>query len=183
VEAALRAQAGVLDAAVVLHRQMDGEPRLAAYVVPDGATPRRGEIERRLGERLPCFMVPDQVVLLDALPLTANGKLDRRALPAPERRRSEEWPAPTPPRTSTERALCAVWEDALGMRGIGVHDNFFELGGHSLLATRVLTEMQSRFGRRLSMRLLYDLPTVAELAGAIEGDLRPQVTDVADGRR
>jgi acyl carrier protein len=139
--------------------------RLAGRLVPD--------LKRRLEERLPAAMVPADFVLLKELPLTANGKLDRRRLPGRERRRPDLGSAATAPRTSTEARLLEIWNDVLGLEGVGVEDNFFELGGHSLLATQVVSRIRHDLGSEIALRRLFENPTISELAAAIdEGELR-----------
>jgi acyl carrier protein len=116
-------------------------------------------------------MVPGAFVLLDELPLNANGKVDRRALPAPEWGAEAEYVAP---RTEMEELLCEIWIEVLAAKGetrsgrVGIHDNFFDLGGHSLLATQVLTRIREVLGIQVPLRALFETPTVAELATVVE---------------
>ncbi|HYH82412.1 MAG TPA: amino acid adenylation domain-containing protein [Longimicrobium sp.] len=167
VEATLRAQPGVADAAVVMH---DG--RLAAYVVAAGEPPSAAALRDALALRLPDYMVPAGFVFLDALPQTRNGKLDRAALPAPGWEDAVSLHAA--PRTPTEEILAGIWAELLDWvegdrgRGIGVHDSFFALGGHSLLATQVVARVQQVFGVEVPLRILFEAPTVAELAARVD---------------
>ena len=174
IEAQLSRHARV-KACVVIAREFEAVgTALIAYVVPmpvDGepaqAGPTQDELVSQwkawLGEQLPAYMVPALFVTLDLLPLTPNGKIDRRALPAPGRdalQRAEH----VAPRDDSERALCELWAELLGLERVGVHDNFFDLGGHSLLATRMVSQLRQRLGRELPLRALFEQPTVAELA-------------------
>jgi acyl carrier protein len=120
-----------------------------------------------LKAKLPEYMVPSALVELEAMPLTPNGKLDRRALPTPEADRSALEEAFVAPRTPVEEALVGIWEEVLGLERIGVHDDFFELGGHSLLAVQVLTRLNRHFGVELPLRTLFEEPTISGLALAV----------------
>jgi len=165
VEAALLAHPQVAQAAVVA--QGDGEGAvLAAYVVPAGPAPDTGELRARLRQTLPDHAVPAVITMLDRLPLTANGKLDRRALAAREHAApAERFVAP---RTPVEEVLAGIWARLLRLPRVGATDDFFELGGHSLLATRVATRVREVLGVELPVRTLFEGPTVAEVAGAVE---------------
>ena len=139
VEAALREQPGVAEAAVVLREDLPEQKRLVAYVTAAGGAAGFDpeQLQAGLRNRLPEYMVPNLVVLLDSMPLTVNGKLDREALPAPEHTAlatQQEYAGPT---NSVEATLCAIWAEVLQRHPISVQDNFFELGGHSLLATPI----------------------------------------------
>jgi amino acid adenylation domain-containing protein len=167
IEACLSRHAAVGHCAVVARTGPAGDRRLVAYVVP--APNRRGdadELRAWVGQSLPDYMTPSAFVFLDALPLSPNGKLDRRALPEP---RTPETPASkfVAPRTATESALAAIWVDVLGVPQVGVHDGFFELGGHSLLATKVLARLRQALDVELPLRAFFERPTVEGLAVAI----------------
>jgi len=136
-------------------------------------------LRRDLGEKLPEYMVPSSIVLLDALPLTPNGKVDRRALPTPERSLRGSKEAHVAPRTERERKLVDIWQEVLGVEPIGVDDDFFELGGHSLLATQVVSRAQPLLDRELPLRLLFEAPTVALLAAALEDGAAPAAVGAA----
>jgi len=152
----------------VVREDRPGEPRLVAYVVsPAGAEPSAAELRRFLEERFPDHMVPSAFQRLEAFPHTATGKVDRRSLPAPDpARRDVEGPLAAP-RTPLEKALAAIWADVLHLERVGIYDNFFELGGHSLLATQVVARARQSLSVELPLHLLFERPTVAELAVAI----------------
>ncbi|HEX7243296.1 MAG TPA: amino acid adenylation domain-containing protein, partial [Longimicrobiaceae bacterium] len=162
IEATLSAHAEVREARVIVREDEPGEHRLVAYVVGEVST---HELSGHLRERLPEYMVPAAIVLLGALPLTPNGKLDHKALPAPEHSSMEVRVAP---RTPVEEALAGIWAEVLRLEAVGVHDGFFALGGHSLLATRVVSRVREVFRVELPLRVLFEGPTVAELAGRVE---------------
>ncbi|HYR08783.1 MAG TPA: phosphopantetheine-binding protein, partial [Longimicrobium sp.] len=124
-------------------------------------------IRAYLQAQLPAYMLPSAVVVLDALPLTPNGKVDRRALPAPAIRRDADAP-PAEPRTEVERALAAVWTEVLRIERVYLNDNFFDLGGHSLLATQVVTRVREALGVELPLARVFEAPTLAQLAEAVE---------------
>nr|UXE44650.1 linear gramicidin synthase subunit D [uncultured bacterium] len=168
IESALRAIAGVRDAAVVALEDRPGELRLVAYVVPG---PQRrvpvDELRGALRTRLPAYMIPAAFVTLDALPLTTAGKVDRRALPAPDAA-AAPGRRHVPPSTPTEATLAEIWSSVLGVEAVGAHDDFFALGGHSLLATRVIARVRDAFGIDLPLRALFEVSTVAEIARRID---------------
>jgi amino acid adenylation domain-containing protein len=170
VEAVLRAAPGVREAAVVVREDTAGDRRLVAYVAGEVET---DELREHLRGRLPEHMLPGAIVLLDALPLTANGKLDRRALPAPDLASAEE--RYVAPRTPVEEVLAGIWAETLRLERVGAEDNFFDLGGHSLLATRVVSRVRELFGVELPLRALFEGPTVAELARAVEDERRREL--------
>ncbi len=145
-----------------------GDVRLVAYVVPRGnGSPDAGALRSLLEAKLPPYMVPAAFVFLDELPLSTSGKVDRRALPAPELRAAVSQQR-VPPRTELELTLAAVWCDILGCEDIGIHDDFFDLGGHSLLATQVFSRLREELAVELPVRSLFEAPTVAGLAQRIE---------------
>ncbi|HEX5872539.1 MAG TPA: amino acid adenylation domain-containing protein, partial [Longimicrobium sp.] len=159
VEAALRGAGGVRECAVVVREDAPGEKRLVAYVV--GAADAEA-LRARLRGTLPEHMVPAALVALDALPLTPSGKLDRRALPAPEPASAEA--GYVAPRTPVEAALAAIWGEVLRRERVGVNDDFFALGGHSLLAARVASRIRESLDADLGVVALFDHPTVGGLA-------------------
>ncbi|MGB8509421.1 MAG: amino acid adenylation domain-containing protein, partial [Pyrinomonadaceae bacterium] len=176
VEAALREQEWVRDAVVVaVEDEGGGGKRLVAYVVVEaamtataGESKRVGaqEIRRHVGERLPEYMVPSVVVMLDEMPLKENGKVDRGRLPAPEREWAREGERYAEPRTHTEELLAEVWAKALGLERVGVEDNYFELGGDSIISIRVVTKARAS-GLEFRLPDLFSYPTVRELAGVV----------------
>jgi acyl carrier protein len=121
-----------------------------------------------LQEKLPDYMIPSAFVFLDALPLTANRKVDRRALPAPDLERSRLETKFVAPRTQVEKALSKIWGEVLGLERVGVHDNFFELGGHSLLATQVMSRARDNFKMELPLLRFFETPTIVGLTELIE---------------
>ncbi len=186
VESTLAQHPRVRDAAVVARPGPGGDKRLVAYVVPDGALAPR-DLRELLRGKLPEYMVPSVFVLLERLPLTPNGKVDRTRLPDPEESRE---PAETvsPPRNDEERHLVAIWEEVLGVAGIGTRDNFFDLGGHSLLALRMFVRLEQSLRIRLPIATLFEAPTIEELAAVIRqggrtGQWRSLVAIQPDGRR
>ncbi|MBV9788328.1 MAG: amino acid adenylation domain-containing protein, partial [Chloroflexi bacterium] len=190
IEAALRQHPGVREAVVAVHSDSKSEKRLVAYVVGEqknkeqnesqagagealgsrlpGGHPVLGsaELRQHLGARLPEHMVPAAIMVLDALPLTPSGKLDRRALPAPDAfaESGQEFVAP---RTPTEELIASVWAAVLGRERVGITDNFFTLGGHSLLATQAITRLRQVLSLDLPLRLLFEAPTIAAFAAQL----------------
>ncbi len=168
IEARLLEHPDVGQAVVVAREDAAGDKRLAAYVVGHkGAAIDAGELRGHLKRSLPEHMVPATFVLLDALPLTSNGKIDRRRLPAPENGAvvGVEYVAP---QTPGEQVLAAIWCEVLKLEWVGINDNFFELGGHSLLATRLMARIRDAFRIELPLRTLFDAPCVGELTALIE---------------
>ncbi|WP_405527574.1 amino acid adenylation domain-containing protein [Streptomyces avidinii] len=168
IEAELARCPQVGHAAVVVREDTPGEQRLVAYVVPsEGQVAEPAELQRTLAARLPAYMLPSAIVPLDALPVTPNGKLDRRALPAPaeEGVRRAEFAAPVTP---TEELAASVWSEVLGTGRIGRHDDFFALGGHSLRATRAVSRLGARLGTGVPLRLLFEHPTLERFASALD---------------
>jgi amino acid adenylation domain-containing protein/non-ribosomal peptide synthase protein (TIGR01720 family) len=169
IAALLGQHEAVRQAAVLGREDAAGEMRLVAYVVAEkGAAPAAEDLRSFLKLKLPEHMVPSAFVFLEALPVTANGKLDRRALPVPEDAASEPAVMSVGPRAPLEEELAAIWREVLGVESLGVHDDFFQLGGHSLRATQVMSRVRSVFQVELPIRSLYEKPTVAALAEALE---------------
>jgi acyl-coenzyme A synthetase/AMP-(fatty) acid ligase/acyl carrier protein len=184
VEAALRRHPGVRDCVVIAREDAAQARRLVAYVVPGlDPVPAAADLREHLHRALPAPMVPSQVVLLDALPLTAHGKLDRRALPVPGTGGGAGGAPLAVPRTPLERSLATLWAELLQCERIGVHDDFFDLGGHSLLAMQLVGRIREAFAVELPMRQLFDAPTIAGLAAAIAGARAAPDRSAADRRR
>jgi amino acid adenylation domain-containing protein len=163
VEAALAAEAGVDEAAVVAVGDTMGERRLVAYVSGGAAMPDERELRERLKRKLPPYMVPAAIVRLPALPLSPHGKVDAAALPPPDWTALAAGPA-TPPRTATEALLAELFGAVLGLARVGIDQDFFDLGGHSLLAQQLASRVRSRCGVELPLLAIFDHPTVAGLA-------------------
>ncbi|HEX7333864.1 MAG TPA: amino acid adenylation domain-containing protein [Pyrinomonadaceae bacterium] len=163
---ALREQAGVSECVVVALGEGE-EKRLVAYVVADEGV-NAAELREELKQRLPAHMIPSALVRLAELPLTKNGKLDRRALPAPEEVTSDAETNFVELRTPVEEILAGIWSDVLLTTRIGVNDNFFELGGHSLLAMQVISRIREAFGIDTQVHLMFVKPTLALLAAEVE---------------
>jgi amino acid adenylation domain-containing protein len=170
IETVLSALPQVTAAAVLAREDRPNDRRLVAYVVLDQHRLATADTLRRaLAERLPDYMIPSALVPLDALPLNANGKVDRRALPAPELDRSAASTAYIAPRTPLEETLAELWQEVLMLNDPpGVHDDFFELGGHSLLSAQLLFRIEANLGRNLHLRQFFAHPTIAGLADALE---------------
>ncbi len=169
VEAALAGQPGVESAVVLAREDVPGDRRLVAYVVASGAEPAVAELRRALQQTLPEPFIPSAFVFLEAWPLTPHGKVDRRALPAPDASRQKTAPEFVAPRNAVEEALAAVWAEVLRRDGIGIHDNFFELGGDSIRTIQVVSRSRKR-GLRIVPRQLFEHQTIAELAAVAEID-------------
>jgi hypothetical protein len=165
IEAALARHPDVREAAVVMREETSGDKRLVAYFVPRREpAPSGSELRTLLRASLPGYMVPADFVPLGELPLTPSGKLDRRALPSPERRRPELGDGFVAPRSPVEVRLAEIWTSLLGVEPVGVHDDFFALGGHSLLATQVISRLRTIYQVDLPLGTIFDAPTVAGLA-------------------
>ncbi|HEU4327239.1 MAG TPA: amino acid adenylation domain-containing protein, partial [Roseiflexaceae bacterium] len=169
IEAALGAHPAIRLAAVLVREDGAGQKQLVAYVAPAlNQTPTAAALRAWLLEHLPEYMAPAAYVVLPDLPLTPNGKVNRRALPAPTADAYAHAAEAVPPRTPREEIICAIWAEALGQERVGVHDDFFALGGHSFLATHVVARIGAAFGIDLPLRTLFNEPTVARLALAID---------------
>jgi amino acid adenylation domain-containing protein len=170
VQTALGALDGVAQAVVLAREDRPGDKRLVGYIT---GTADPAKVRAALAERLPAYMVPAAVVAIDALPLTVNGKLDKRALPAPEYRDVDRYRAPADP---IEQTLAGLYAQILGVERVGVDDSFFDLGGHSLTAMRLVARVQAELGVDVPVQTVFDEPTVARLAQKI----RPQAEQPAE---
>jgi amino acid adenylation domain-containing protein len=164
IESVLRHHPAVDQAAIVSYENEPGEKKLAAYVVSRSRT-RTEDLRNFLAEELPEYMVPSAFVLVDSLPLTANGKLDLRALPPPEQQAPDR--ESIAPRNADEEKLATIWQEVLKRNAVGVTDNFFELGGHSLLATQIISRIRNTFRVQMPLHSFLQNPTIASLAEQI----------------
>jgi amino acid adenylation domain-containing protein len=165
IEAALRRHPAVRQCVVIAQTDDVGDKRLIGYVVPADASVAQDDLRRHVGEKLPSFMVPSHLMILDALPLTPHGKIDRQALPCPDAHViTAEVVAPRDP---LELQLTKIWEDVLNVRPIGIRDTFFDLGGHSLLAVKLFDRIAKATGQTLPLATLFQCPTIEHLAGAL----------------
>jgi amino acid adenylation domain-containing protein len=173
IEAALGRHAGVGQAVVIAREDRPDDQRLVAYVTAgSGGVPGAGELRSHLAAQLPEHMLPSTFVSLERMPLTPNGKVDRRALPAPGGDRPDPARESVRPRTAVEEVLAAIWAEVLGLERVEVSDNFFEIGGHSLLATRLLGRIKDAFAVDLPVRAIFDRPTVADFARQVGAQMR-----------
>jgi amino acid adenylation domain-containing protein len=166
IEALLASHPQIWETVVLVWDDTAGDKRLVAYIVPQPEiTIIIDEIRQFLKAKLPDYMVPNAFVILEALPLTTNGKIDRRALPPPNLDISDKYVAPSTP---IEEILVNIWSEVLKVEKVGINDNFFELGGHSLLATQLVAQIRDRLKIELPLRQLFNTATLAELAQGIE---------------
>jgi amino acid adenylation domain-containing protein len=168
IEAVLERLPAIRAAAVVDRADSRGETRLVAYLETDEPMPEITDVRAFLSDHVPNYMIPSAFVNVDELPLTPNGKIDRDALPEPDwdqESSSEEFIAP---RTDAERGVAAIWSAVLSVGDIGINDNFFALGGHSLLAMKVISRVRDDLGVTLTLRTIFDAPTVVDLAVEVE---------------
>jgi amino acid adenylation domain-containing protein len=171
IEAVLGGHPRVLEAAVTVREDVPGDRRLVGYAAVTGGL-SSADLGEWLRARLPEHMVPQPLVVLDRLPLTASGKIDRGALPAPESVRTNSATLYVAPRDELERLVAEIWSTVLGVERVGAHDNFYALGGHSLTAMMVASRLRAACGVAVRVRALFEAPTVAELAGQIRASLR-----------
>ncbi|MFQ5853964.1 MAG: thioesterase domain-containing protein, partial [Candidatus Binatia bacterium] len=168
IEAVLGQHPEIRETVVMAREDTPGNKRLVAYVVPrQEQAPTINELRSFLKQKLPDYMVPSVFVPLDALPLTANGKVNRRALPPPDQTRPELEKTFVAPKDAVELQLMRIWEEILEVKPIGMRDNFFDLGGHSLLAVRLFAQIEKTTGKKLPLATLFQSPTVEQLAGIL----------------
>ncbi|MFL6194388.1 MAG: amino acid adenylation domain-containing protein, partial [Thermoanaerobaculia bacterium] len=177
IESALLAQGDIETAVVLMREDTPGDRRLVAYLVSRGGEIAAAAVRKALQERLPDYMVPAFFVQLDEIPLNPNGKVERKALPAPDRVQGDD--GFVEPRTDLERAVAKIWAGVLGVEPIGLNDSFWELGGHSLLATRVLARIRESLGVELPIHEVFEASTLGELAEAVGRELGEAVEDLA----
>jgi acyl carrier protein len=181
IQSALELIPAISQSVVVAHQDSSGDKRLVAYVLTRQSI-SIAEIREALRQQLPDYMMPSIFVPLDAMPLTPNGKVDRQHLPVPPTARAALEDTYTPPRTPIEERLAHIWAEVLGLDRVGIDDNFFAIGGHSLLATRAMSRINTSLQIDLPLRRLFELPTIAALAEAIDaanaGQSQPRLPDI-----
>jgi amino acid adenylation domain-containing protein len=185
IVSALKKAPGVEQAVVLAREDNPGNKRLVAYVVGDGSAKRPpDDLRNLLKQQLPEYMVPSAIIALDKLPLSPNGKVDRRALPSPEALREQLEKPLAAPRTELEELLVGMWQSALGKGRIGIDDNFFELGGSSIQAAVLINKLQDQLGEIIHLVAMFDAPTIAEFASCLEKDYPQAVARIcATGSR
>jgi amino acid adenylation domain-containing protein len=184
IEAVLDKHPSVRESVVVCREEKPGEKHLASYLVlKEESRPTVDELRVYLSEKLPEHMIPSAFVVLEHLPLNANGKVDRQALPASDAVQLSLGVAYVAPATEMERAVAAVWQELLGLERVGIHDNFFDLGGHSLLIVRMRGMLQEILGRDVAVVELFKFPTVSALAQHLAGRQGPEPADAPTDHR
>jgi amino acid adenylation domain-containing protein/non-ribosomal peptide synthase protein (TIGR01720 family) len=161
IESILNAHASIKEAVVIVREDPPGDKRLVAYVVGDGNV---GAWREYLKAKLPSYMVPSGFVMMESIPLTANGKVDREALPIPEEKKIKS--TCVAPQNSNEEKLATIWKQVLGIKKVGIHDNFFEIGGDSILSIQIISQA-SQLGLKLTPKQMFECPTIAELAQVV----------------
>ena len=174
IEAALQALPAVAEVVVLAQDEASGDKRLVAYLVAAAGSLDTAELRASLAQRLPEYMIPASFVVLSALPLTSNGKVSRRALPALEAATIEEAIVHVGPRNPVEEVLAGIWSDVFERPTIGVHERFSELGGHSLLAIQIIARTREAFQAEIPLRAIFEHPTIAALAEAVQTSMREE---------
>ncbi len=165
IEAVLRQHPSVKEAVVIVREEIPGDKRLVAYLtLNQEQTAKVEQLRRFLQQKLPIYMTPSAFVILEALPMTPNGKIDRRSLPEPAQTRQQAEETFVAPSDETEIQLARIWEKVLGIEPIGIRDNFFDLGGDSVLSIRLFAQVQKAFKKDLPLAILYQNPTIEQLA-------------------
>ena len=172
IEAVLSQYPAVREAIALVREDNPGDQRLVAYIVANSALKTQdseliNDLRSYLKQKLPQYMMPSAFVLLEAMPLTPNGKIDRRSLRAPDTNTAELESNFTEPRTPDEQLIAEIWAEVLGLERVGIHDNFFELGGHSLLATQAISRLREAFQIEVPLRSLFESPTVATVTESL----------------
>ncbi len=179
IEAVLARHPSVRQAVVVAREDVPGDKRLVAYLVTtQEPSPAISELRSFLKEQLPEYMLPSAFVFLEALPLTSNGKVDHRALPALDTVRLEQTGDYVAPRTPAEEILASIWAQVLHLERVSIHDNFFDLGGHSLLAAQIIIRLHNTFQLDLPMSSIFRSPTIADLTVVIEEMLVDEIEEL-----
>lgn len=164
IETALEQHPAIRQTVVLVREDTPGDKRLVAYMITDTTPPSASDLRSSLKDKLPDYMIPSLFVFLDSYPLTPNGKVDRRALPAPGGLRPDLEATYIAPQTDTERQIASVWQEVLHLEKVGINDNFFELGGHSLLVIQIHNKLHQVFDKELSVIDMFRYPTIASLA-------------------
>jgi amino acid adenylation domain-containing protein len=181
IETQLGKHPNLRQAVVIAGEDRSGDKRLVAYVVPkEQPAPEPNELRAFLQKKLPDYMVPSLFLALDELPQTPNGKIDRKALPDPDKSPAQSGKTYTAPRTTVETILTQIWCEVLDLPQVGIHSNFFELGGHSLRVTKVLARLREALQVDLPMRVLFEAPTVAALALVVEEALVEEIASLSE---
>ncbi len=168
IESVLSQHPDVVNAIAIVYEDAPGDKRLIAYVIPQpSATLTQTELRQFLNQKLPDYMLPAAFVVLDSFPLTPNGKIDRHALPAPDRTQVASAETFVAPRNELEQQLAKIWSELLKIQSIGIEDNFFALGGHSLLATQVMSRIQTFYSLSIPLRYIFEYPTIAQLGDSL----------------
>jgi acyl carrier protein len=174
IEAALRQHPAAGEVAVTVLEDAPGDKRLVAYVVPAPGVAQTkfplAELRGFLKQKLPPYMVPSAFVVLESMPVTPNGKIDRRSLPAPDTQKADLEVLQAAPTNPVEEVIAGIFAEVLGREQVGAGDNFFELGGHSLIASQVVSRLRDNFGIELPLRSLFETPTARGLAAALLQD-------------
>jgi amino acid adenylation domain-containing protein len=175
IEAVLEQHPAVQQAVVIARKDVSGNKRLVAYLVPKPEQSfTTSELRQFIKQKLPDYMLPSALVELDTLPLTPNGKVDRRALPTPDLSRQESTETFVAPRDELELQLTKIWEQVLGIQPIGIRDNLFELGGHSLLVARLFDQIEKAFQKNLPLTTIFQAPTVEQLANILRQEVKSE---------
>jgi acyl carrier protein len=183
IEAALLTHKAVRKAVVIVREDVPGDKRLVGYIVPQQQPPATSELHSFLKDKLPAYMLPSAFVMLDALPVTRNGKLDRRALPAPGPSRPDLTTSFLAPATELERRIAEIWQEVLSVDRVGMRDNFFELGGHSLLLLQLHGKLSETLRQKVSIIELFKYPTIATLTAHLDQDQDKISVDTSNVRR
>jgi len=177
IEASLLGIEGISQAAVLAHKSQDETVELVAYIATGGHQIPQSELREKLGARLPNYMMPRQIMQMDSLPLSPNGKVDRSAISKLQIQKNENQDLP---KNDSERKILAIWCDVLGVENIGTHENFLDSGGHSLLAVRVMRRVQEDFALEAPLRWIFETPTISGLAARVDASLRSDFAGVEE---